>query len=224
MDERLELLVQDYQAGRYTRRQFAREALRFGVAVSGLPALLELAGGHVSPRAGRLAEAATTTRTLVVGIPENISNPDPVVLATAGYGDIKAVHNNINEGIVRFKTGTVDLEPCLASSWDISPDGLTYTFHLRQAVFHDGTPVTAEAIKLNYDRQIDEKNPYHFQGITYTEIVFSNVDKIDTPNATTLRIVQKRPAVTLLPNLALFSEGIVSPDALKKYGPDYAQH
>ena len=67
MDERLELLVQDYQAGRYTRRQFAREALRFGVAVSGLPALLELAGGHVSPRAGRLAEAATTTR----GLPEN---------------------------------------------------------------------------------------------------------------------------------------------------------
>jgi peptide/nickel transport system substrate-binding protein len=224
MDERLELLVLDYQAGRYTRRQFVRKALGFGVAVAGLPALLELAGGQVSPRAGRRAEAATATRTLVVGIPENISNPDPVVLATAGYGDIKAVHNNINEGIVRFKTGTVDLEPCLASSWDISPDGLTYTFHLRQAVFHDGTPVTAEAIKLNYDRQIDEKNPYHFQGITYTEIVFSNVDKIEAPNATTLRVVQKRPAVTLLPNLALFSEGIVSPDALKKYGQDYAQH
>src|SRR5207244_7983452 len=67
-----------------------------------------------------------------------------------------------------FKTGTVSLEPSLATSWDISPDGLSYTFHLRPAAFHDGTPVTAQAVKLNYERQIDDKNPYHFQGITYT--------------------------------------------------------
>ncbi len=223
MDERLAVLVTDYRAGRYSRRQLIRKALSLGLGAAALPSLLEMAGERLgtSPRA---AEAATAPRTLVVGIPEGITNPDPVILGSTGYGDIKVVHNNINEGIVRFKTGTVTLEPCLARSWDVSPDGLIYTFHLRPATFHDGTPVTAEVVKLNYDRQIDEKNPYHFQGITYTEIVFSNVSKIEAPNPATVRITQKRPAVTLLPNLALFAEGIVSPAALKKYGKDYAMH
>jgi peptide/nickel transport system substrate-binding protein len=137
---------------------------------------------------------------------------------------LKVTSNNINEGIVRFKNGTVNLEPCLAKSWDISTDGLSYTFHLRPAVFHDGTPVTASAVKLNYDRQIDEKNPYHFPGITYTEIVFSDVNTIEAVDASMLRITQKRPTVVLLPNLALFAEGIVSPAALEKYGKDYASH
>ena len=223
MDERLAVLVTDYRAGRYSRRQFIRKALGLGLGAAALPSLLEMAGERLgtSPKA---AEAATAPRTLVVGNPEGITNPDPVILGSTGYGDIKVVHNNINEGIVRFKTGTVTLEPCLAKSWDVSPDGLTYTFHLRPATFHDGTPVTAAAVKLNYERQIDEKNPYHFQGITYTEIVFSNVSMIEAPNASTVRITQKRPAVTLLPNLALFAEGIVSPAALKKYGKDYAMH
>ena len=224
MDERVEALVMDFKAGRCTRRQFMRKALGFGVGVAALPALFEMAGERPGASTWPAAEAAAAQRTLVAGIPEGISNPDPVILGAAGYGDIKVVHNNINEGIVRFKTGTVSLEPSLATSWDISPDGLSYTFHLRPATFHDGTPVTAQAVKLNYERQIDDKNPYHFQGITYTEIVFSNVSKIDALDATTLRITQTRPAVTLLPNLALFAEGIVSPTALEKYGKDYAMH
>jgi peptide/nickel transport system substrate-binding protein len=224
MDERIRLLVMDFQGGRYTRRQFIRKAMGFGVAAAALPGLFEMAGTTLEPSIPQAAEAASSQRTLVVGIPENVTNPDPVILGSTGYGDIKVVNNNINEPILRFKTGTVDLEPCLASAWDISTDGLVYTFHLRPASFHDGTPVTAPAIKLNYDRQIDDKHPYHFPGITYTEIVFSNVSKIDAVNDRTLRIAQSRPAVTLLSNLALFAEGIVSPAALKKYGKDYSLH
>jgi peptide/nickel transport system substrate-binding protein len=224
MDERLKLLVMDFEAGRYTRRQFMQKAMALGVVASALPALFEAAGRPFASPAVPAAEAASAARTLVVGIPENITNPDPVILASAGYGDIKAVNNNINEPIIRFKTGSVDLEPCLASSWDISDDGLVYTFHLRPALFQDGTPVTAAAVKLNYDRQIDTKNPYHFPGITYTEIVFSNVSKVEAVNTNTLRITQSRPAITLLPLLALFSEGIVSPAALQKYDKDYMMH
>src|SRR5437660_434937 len=182
MDERVGALVMDFKAGRYTRRQFIRKALGFGVGAAALPALFEMAGERPGP--STLPAAAAAPRTLVAGIPEGISNPDPVILGAAGYGDIKVVHNNINEGIVRFKTGTVSLEPSLATSWDISPDGLSYTFHLRPATFHDGTPVTAQSVKLNYERQIDDKNPYHFQGITNTEIVLSNVSKIDALDET----------------------------------------
>lgn len=224
MDERVQQLVTEFKAGRYTRRQFVQKVLGLGVATAALPALFEMAGETFGQPSTLPAAEAAGQRALVVGIPENITNPDPVILGSAGYGDIKVVNNNINEPIVRFKTGTVQLEPCLATSWDISPDGLVYTFHLRPATFHDGTPVTAAAVKLNYDRQIDEKNPYHFQGITYTEIVFTDVGKIEALNDRTLQITQKRPSVTLLSDLALFAEGIVSPAALQKYGKDYAMH
>jgi peptide/nickel transport system substrate-binding protein len=222
MDERIDLLVVDYQAGRYTRRQFVGKALALGVATSGLSALLEMAGDLSPHGVNSAAEAAALSRALVVGIPENITNPDPP--AFGGYGDVKVFSNNINEGIVRYKTGTADLEPCLAKTWDISSDGLTYTFHLRPALFHDGTPVTAEAIKLSYERQIDEKNPYHYQGMTYTEMVFSTVNTVEAVTPTTLRITQTRPAVTMLANLAVEAEGIVSPAALQKYGKDYPMH
>src|SRR5882672_12615941 len=60
---------------------------------------------------------------------------------------------NVCEGLVRFKTGTAEIEPCLATSWTISPDGLTYTFKLRQGVrFHDGTPLDAPAAAFSFLR------------------------------------------------------------------------
>ncbi|WP_325343546.1 ABC transporter substrate-binding protein [Xylophilus sp.] len=51
-----------------------------------------------------------------------------------------------------------DISPWLATSWDISPDGLTYTFHLRDDVtYSDGTPFNAEAVRLNLEHMRDPK-------------------------------------------------------------------
>ena len=48
------------------------------------------------------------------------------------------------------------IQPHLAESWSVSPDGLQYTFKLRQGVtFHDKTPFNAEAVKWNFDRLKD---------------------------------------------------------------------
>ena len=228
MDDRIELLVLDFKARRYTRRQFVTKALELGVTAAALPALFEMAGRSLGLRSAEgslpIAEAAPATRTLVLGQPEPVDNPDPPILGNVSFGSARPVVNNINEGILRFKTGTVDVEPSLAASWDISPDGLVYTFRLRPAKFHDGTPVTAQAIKLNYDRQMDDNHPYHFPGMTYKEIVFSSISKVEVVNPTTLRITQSRPSVLLLGLLAMYVEGIVSPAALQKYGKDYFMH
>src|SRR5574341_1142344 len=193
MDERVDLLVMDYAAGRYTRRHFIKKALALGVSVTALPALLERAG--IPVRSGQLqtgmAQAvAAPARTLVLGQSEPMENPDPPILGNVSFGSARPVVNNIFEGITRFKTGTVQVEPALAESWNISPDGLAYTFRLRRARFHDGTPVTAEAVKLNYDRQMDDNHPYHFPGMTYKEIVFSDVTKVEALDGRTLRITQ----------------------------------
>jgi len=56
--------------------------------------------------------------------------------------------------LLDYKPGSVtEFVPDLAESWDVSPDGLTYTFHLRQGVkFHDGTPVNATAVEYSFER------------------------------------------------------------------------
>ena len=64
----------------------------------------------------------------------------------------------IFEGLIRQNNYTLKFEPCLAESWEISPDQLTYTFHLRHGVkWQDGEPFTAEDVKFTFDRVMDTK-------------------------------------------------------------------
>jgi ABC-type transport system substrate-binding protein len=61
------------------------------------------------------------------------------------------------DGLTRFTTDA-KVEPALASRWDVSPDGLRYTFHLRSGVtFHDGTPFTARNVASSWQRALDPK-------------------------------------------------------------------
>ena len=219
MDERMELLVIDYRAGRYTRRQFVRKALSFGLAATAIPVLLEMGGDQPNVEALPKAEAAGPQKTVVMALAQPTTIADPANAQT--YGDIQVINNNIYEPIVRNKTGTVTLEPCLARSWDISDDGLTYTFHLRPAFFHDGTPVTADAVKLNFERQIDSKNPYNLPSFPLAEVLFDSVSKVEAVNPTTLRVTQKRPDASLLANLAAEAAGIASRAVIEKYGKDF---
>ncbi|MBR3555393.1 MAG: peptide ABC transporter substrate-binding protein [Oscillospiraceae bacterium] len=58
---------------------------------------------------------------------------------------------NFYDTLVRYDENS-EIAPCLAESWEISDDGLTYTFHLRDGVkFSDGTPLTADAVKQSID-------------------------------------------------------------------------
>jgi peptide/nickel transport system substrate-binding protein len=50
---------------------------------------------------------------------------------------------NVYDGLVRYASGTLEVEPALATDWSISDDGTVYTFTLREGVtFHDGSPST----------------------------------------------------------------------------------
>src|SRR3712207_6500179 len=60
------------------------------------------------------------------------------------------------DGLMDYVPGTMDLRPGLAESFEISEDGLTYTFRLRPGVkFHNGREVTAEDVKYSLDRVTD---------------------------------------------------------------------
>ena len=58
----------------------------------------------------------------------------------------------IFDTLVEFASGTTEVQPALAESWEISDDKLEFTFNLRQGVkFHDGTDFNADAVKFSFD-------------------------------------------------------------------------
>ncbi|HDL85212.1 MAG TPA: peptide ABC transporter substrate-binding protein, partial [Candidatus Acetothermia bacterium] len=102
----------------------------------------------------------------VVGLAKTVPNPDTLIWAayggvdtvdpSIGY-DVEAarVVQNVYDRLVRYNGASTDLIPGLATKWDISTDGKTYTFYLRKGVkFHDGTEVTAKDVKFSFDRML----------------------------------------------------------------------
>jgi len=86
------------------------------------------------------------------------ADPDTLNPLTAQTAEAGPASSIISEGLLRMNNYTLKLEPCLAESWEISPDQLTYTFHLRHGVkWHDGQPFTADDVKFTYDKLMDPK-------------------------------------------------------------------
>ncbi len=112
---------------------------------------LKLAALAVLLLAGIAPGAALAARTdIVVGMVLEPPNLDPTAGAAAAIDEV--VYANVFQGLTRIGAdGSV--MPDLAKSWDISDDGLTYTFHLQDGVkFHDGTTFDAEDVKFSLDR------------------------------------------------------------------------
>jgi len=81
--------------------------------------------------------------------PQNLDNT-----AGAGQGITEAFNGNVYEGLFRL-TDAGDVEDVLVETYEISEDGLTYTFTLRDGVtFHSGDPLTAEDVKFSIERVI----------------------------------------------------------------------
>ncbi|RZT41969.1 glutathione transport system substrate-binding protein [Cupriavidus agavae] len=105
----------------------------------------------------------------------------------------------------------------LADSYDVSKDGLVYTFKLKKNVkFHDGTTFDATAVKANFDRVTDPANKLK----RYT--LFNRVAKTEVVDQYTARVTLKEPFSPFINVLAHPSAVMISPTALKKYGKDIA--
>jgi peptide/nickel transport system substrate-binding protein len=76
--------------------------------------------------------------------------------AAADDAESAKVLANICEGLLRFKSGSTEIEPCLAETWTLSSDGRTCILALREGVkFHDGTTLNADAVAWNFNRRTD---------------------------------------------------------------------
>ncbi len=152
------------------------------------------------------------TVTYVIGADADSLDPPNMTQMTS-----EMVNRLIHDGLVAFSP-EIGIVPGLAESWDISEDGLTYTFHLRSNLkFHDDTPFNAEAVKYNIDRMINEdtaKSGLHRDVVESTRVV----------DETTFEIVLKEPFATYLNNLAHPGSMIYSPAAHEEYGKDLTLH
>jgi peptide/nickel transport system substrate-binding protein len=188
---------------------------RWGVA--GLLVFL-LALGVSTPGSGQPREPKIGG-TLVFGFDSMDSSYDPAVFTS--WTGINTI-NNVFDTLVQTTDGST-FKPGLATSWTVSPDGLVYTFQLRRGVkFHDGTPFNAEAVKFSIERQINPNHPGHAPGMTQAAIALGSVDRVDVSGEYEAKVILKTPNAAQLANLAIFSTGIVSPQAVMKYKTDFA--
>ncbi len=135
-------------------------------------------------------------------------------------GESYYVADNVYETLVTYKPGTTEIIPCLAQRWEISENGLEYTFHLRKSVrFHDRTDFNADAVLFSLNRQLKKDHPYNRYGpwlywsaMAMNKII-KDIQKID--DYTVLIILKKREAA-LIANLAMHFASIVSPTTAEK--------
>ncbi len=186
--------------------------MRYMLAVTAVAAI-----GMTGPSA-----AQTPPNVLVVGQIAEPKSLDPD--AVTAVNDFRIVFN-IYDGLVRYKDGTLEVEPALAESWDISEDGTVYTFHLREGVsFHDGTPFNAEAVKFKFDRMLNEDSPYHDTGPFPLAFFFSSVDEVTVIDDLTVEFTLTEPYAPFLSNLAYTPGLIVSPTAVEEHGADFGRN
>lgn len=161
------------------------------------------------------------------------SDPASLDPAFASDGESFRVARQIFEGLVGTEPGTADPAPLLAESWDVSEDGLEYTFNLVDGVtFHDGTDFNAEAVCYNFDRW------NNFTGVAATESLSYYWLKVNggyasdgngkyrscsASDATTAVITLGSPLPELVAALSLPAFSIQSPAALQEYNADDVQ-
>jgi peptide/nickel transport system substrate-binding protein len=125
-------------------------------------------------------------------------------------GAVSAI-NNVYEGLVEYAPGTTTVVGLLADSWEISDDGLTYTFHLVDGVkFHDGTPLDAEAVKTSLERRRD--------GNLLLSYFLANVTAIEAPDPNTVILKLDHAQPSLLDSFSSpYGPKVVSPTALAEH-------
>ena len=145
---------------------------------------------------------------------------DPALVDDGESGKIIV---NIYEGLLKYNKDSTEVEPSLAEKWDVSTDGLTYTFYLRKGVkFQDGTDFNAEAVKFNIDRQLA---PQVTEDMVYAGFVYGSVKDVQVVDDYTVKVNLKDPSTPFLSNLAMcMAAPIVSPKALKDNNNNVNEH
>lgn len=150
--------------------------------------------------------------TLQVSVDLEPSSLDPIF---GNASTDRRFFNLYTENLV-YQDGNGEFQPMLATSWQLSEDGKSIVFHLRDdVVFHDGTPFNAEAVKFNLDRAIDPE--VNSRAMSYLE----NLDSTDVLDEFTVRVNLKEPSAAFMSTLGIQPGSMMSPTAVRERGQDF---
>ena len=135
-------------------------------------------------------------------------------------GNTDIVHSQFVEGLVTYGDN-FEIIPMLAESYDVSEDGLTYTFHLRKGVkFHNGEEMTAKEVEWSWNRLAGEGSESHCQNY-FNGTNGLNVVSAEATGDYTFEVTLERPFAVFLATMARFdcgSMGILHPDSVNPDG------
>ncbi len=170
--------------------------------------------------------AGAQAKTLVYcseGSPEGF-NPSLFTAGTTFDASSRQIYNKL----VEFKRGTTEIRPALAESWNISNDGLEYTFHLRKGVkwqttdfFTPSREFNADDVVFSFKRQWDPENPYHkvsggsyeyFESMSMPTLI-KDIVKVDDY---TVKFILTEPQAPMIANLAMDFASIMSKEYADK--------
>jgi peptide/nickel transport system substrate-binding protein len=160
-------------------------------------ALLLGASAALSPAAAQTPTVLRMARNAEPGIFIPWLIDDNTALFTLG---------NVYDGLLRVSKDGASVEPALATSWDLSADGLTWTFNLRPGVmFSDGTPLTSNDVKVSLDLARAGTR-------TTWKDNYKAISEIQTPDPMTVKIIVSQPHAPLLSELAMFPAWVMQAD------------
>ncbi|AFO86089.1 ABC transporter substrate-binding protein [Phaeobacter inhibens] len=153
-----------------------------------------------------LAGAAAARDTVTVALQLEPPHLDPTSAAAGAIDQV--LYSNVFEGLTRFM-GDGSVVPGLAQSWEISEDGLSYTFTLQDGVtFHDGSTMDAEDVKFSLDRARAEDST------NAQKALFADIASVDVVDPLTVKLTLSQPNGNLLFNLAWGDAVIVAPETI----------
>lgn len=194
-----------------------RTVLRIGLASAAIPVLGSTLQGCSSAGSGP-AKGMTARDELRIGVQTLPSTLD--ANASVSNSGIQTYHNIYDTLIMRDShADEVAFKPGLAEKWE-QVDDLTWEFQLRtDAVFHDGSTMTAEDVAYSMNRVIAEKDPSYVTAHAY---LLSNCESFDVVDDATVRLTTKKPEPLLEHLLSDPNAGVSSKAYTEKVGLDKA--
>jgi len=129
---------------------------------------------------------------MVLGVTKAMDTLNPLV---SELGISFEIFSLIYDTLIRFDED-MEAVPCLAESWEVTDDQLTWTFHLAEANWHDGEPFTSNDVKWTYDLMINGDEDLYL-GYMYADYL-GGIESIECPDDRTLVIKTEEPKANML--------------------------
>ena len=156
-------IIDEYSAGKITRREFVRPGTVVGMSIPLVSFLAAACGGGGSGETTGGGTSTSPTATSAVQSGGNIrvaliqpsTEPNPLIVKDEGGAGLLGSTGEF----LSFSNAKLELEPRLAESWSPNADGTEWTFKIRQGVtFHSGATLTANDVKTTFESLVDPKN------------------------------------------------------------------